>query len=63
MIDWSDMEIICGQDHCYWIYSNSRDKYVSTDIHWAYVSEEEFKNIIETTGIDESSWFEPYFDV
>ena len=55
-MDWNDIEIIYGQDNYYWLYSNSRDKYVSTKYHWKYMTEEDLMARINQEGIDSRSW-------
>ena len=63
MIDWNDIEIIQGQDHCYWLYSNKRDKYLPTGTHWKYVAEDELKEQLNGASISENLWIDPPYDV
>ena len=58
--DFKDMIIIKGQDRCYWIYSNERDRYLPTDISWGDTDEEEFVEIINNMAylIEEEDWID-----
>ena len=56
-IDWkNDIEIICGQDYYYWLYSNCRDKYISTPYHWKYMTKDDLIARINQEGIDNRAW-------
>lgn len=46
-INWRDIEIIKGQDHDYWIYSNKADKYMCANVSWNEFDEDEFVSIFE----------------
>ena len=48
--DSADIEIIMGQDHCYWIYSNKKDMYIETSISWHRHTEEEMLQLAVTFG-------------
>lgn len=54
--DDSEYIIICGQDHFYWIYSESRDKYFCTYLHYKYMSEEDLIARANLEGFDDITW-------
>ena len=56
-INWHDIEIICGQDGLYWLYSNTRDKYYATKYHWRYMTQDDLiARINLEDGIDNRCW-------
>lgn len=58
-----DIEILKGQDHMYWLYSNLLDLYRQTGIPCSEVTEDELREILKREDIPETGWFEPPFDV
>lgn len=65
-IDLEKMEIIKGQDHCYWIYSNESDSYYQTSVSWNQYDEDTFIKTFNTIGFKlyGSSWIkDPDFDI
>ncbi len=56
LTDDSEYIIICGQDHLYWVYSESRDQYFCTGIHYRYMSEEDLIARARLEGFDEIVW-------
>ena len=52
----SGYTIIRGQDHLYWVYSESRDQYFCTGIHWRYMSEEDLIARANLEGFEEIVW-------
>ena len=57
-----DIEIIAGQDHTYYLYSNKRDLYLSTDIS-VRKSEEKLKRFIIGKDIKPYCWHDVAFDI
>lgn len=56
-MDWiNDIEIIQGQDGYYWLYSNKRDKYTSTNYHIKYITNDDLIARVNQEGIDDRSW-------
>ena len=44
--DLSDIKIIKGQDHYYWLYSNKLDMYLPTPYSYHYMTETECLNLM-----------------
>lgn len=60
--DLSDIEVIRGQDHYYWLYSNKLDMYLQTPYACKYMTEEEcLELMIESADQYENEW-QPYHD-
>lgn len=58
-----DIEIIAGQDHFYWLYSNSRDKYAELLFRTADTTEDEVRRAIQTIDLTNLIWYVPDFDI
>ena len=59
------MEVICGQNHKYWVYDNDRDAYYPTDISWNKVPEPEFVEQFNKIGFKAygNQWIKDTIDV
>ena len=65
-IDHAKHEVLMGQDHCYWVYSNETDKYYETMVSWNSYDEEAFVEEFNKIGFKlyGSNWIsEPEFDI
>lgn len=62
MLDWNDIEIIQSQDHFYWLYSNSKNKYYPTPFHWKTMSETEFRKKYQNALIPDDEWIDDFFN-
>lgn len=65
-IDYEKHEVIMGQDHCYWVYSNETDKYYETSVSWNKYDENDFVEKFNTVGFKlyGNNWIdEPDFDI
>lgn len=57
--DASDMELLRGQNHYWWFYSNKRDRYFETDIRTSQLSGEAVI-CLARKGVSGSGWIDAY---
>ena len=55
-MNWNDIEIILGQDHVWWLYSNERDQYCRTGLRYRTNDENDVRKYVDENGIVEEAW-------